>query len=504
MSTTATATTPARARTYGNWRKPASAGLLGLGTLGTLILIGGLVFVILVLLVAGVAKALIAFAVVAALLMAVLSKDRHDRSLLTRARTKITWWQARKRGLHLYRSGPLGRTPWGTHQLPGIAASLRLSEHRDSYNRAFALLFCPTTNSYTTVISTEPDGASLVDDDQLEMWVADWGHWLANLSDEPNVLAASVTIESAPDTGSRLQREVATHLDPNAPAFAQAMLKEVVQHYPAGSSMIRAYVSITFGAEGIEKKKREADEVANDLAARLPGIVQNLQSTGAGAGHLMSAGEVCEMVRVAYDPSSAVVVDQAHSSGEELDFSWNDVGPTAAEAGWDFYRHEDAVSVTWAMSGAPRGNVQSAILHRFLAPHPEIARKRVSLLYRPIDAARAAALVESDLNAAEFRETANRKAKARDTYARRSAQATADEEAAGAGLVNFGMLVTATVTDPSRLAVAKAAVHNLAATARLRLRVVHGGQDSAFAACLPLGLVLQGHLKLPEEIREKL
>lgn len=219
MASTVSAT--AQPRTYGNWRQPASAGLLGLGTLGTMLLIGGLIFVILVLMMGGVIKALITALVVAGLLAAVLTKDGHGRSVLTRAHTRLMFRQAQQRGLNLYQSGPLGRTPWGTHQLPGIAAALRLSEHRDPYDRAFALVYCPGTRTYAAVIATEPDGASLVDDDQLEMWVADWGHWLASLADEPGLEAAAVTVETAPDSGARLRREVFNHIDPSAPAFAQ-------------------------------------------------------------------------------------------------------------------------------------------------------------------------------------------------------------------------------------------------------------------------------------------
>ena len=46
---------------------------------------------------------------------------------------------------------------------------------------------------------------------QLDVWVADWGHWLANLADEPGIEACAVTIETAPDTGTRLRREVEHH-----------------------------------------------------------------------------------------------------------------------------------------------------------------------------------------------------------------------------------------------------------------------------------------------------
>ena len=82
----------------------------------------------------------------------------------------------------------------------------------------------------------------------------------------------------------------------------------------------------------------------------------------------------------------------------------------------------------------------------------------MTLLYRPIDPARAAALVETDLNAAQFIASASHRPTARSIVATRSAQATANEEASGAGLVNFGMLVTATVTNEDRLPQAQAAI----------------------------------------------
>ena len=160
--------------------------------------------------------------------------------------------------------------------------------------------------------------------------------------------------------------------------------------------------------------------------------------------------------------------------------------------------------MTWMMSGAPRGNVPSSVLARLLAPHRDVARKRVTLLYRPIEAAKAAAIVEADVRAATFNLTSSDKPTARSMTSTRAAIATAAEEASGAGLLNFGMLVTATVIDAAHEADAKAAIDNLSATARLRLRIVHGSQDSAFAAALPLGLVLPRHLRIPSEVREQL
>ncbi|MBW9211753.1 hypothetical protein KV100_19055 [Mumia sp. zg.B21] len=492
-------------RTYGNWRRPTSPGILGLGSLGTTLLLAGLIAVVITVMVAGLLEAVILTAVLGAVMLSVLTKDSHGKNVISRAGARGAWWSSRSRGTNLYRSGPLGRALWGTYQLPGLASPTRLSEYRDSYGRPFALLYTPATGSYSVVVGTEPDGAALVDQEQVDGWVADWGHWLANLGDEPGVAAASVTIETAPDSGTRLRREVESNIDLDAPLFAQEMLHEVVGRYPVGSSTVKAYVAVTFNAaQRAGGKKRSPAEMGRELAARLPGLTAGLQSTGAGAAHPLSAQELCEVIRIAYDPAAAVLIDEAHVAGETPTLMWPEVGPSAAQTAWDGYRHDSAYSCTWAMTQAPRGHVQSGVLARLLAPHRDIARKRVTLLYRPIDPARAAGIVEADLRAAEFRMTSTSKPAARDTLAVRAAAATAQEEASGAGLVQFGMLVTATVTDLDKEADARAAIDNLGATARLRLRPVYGSQDSAFAAALPLGLVLPKHIKVPSELREKL
>lgn len=494
-----------KVRTYGNWRKPMSPGIGQLGLIGTGFLLVGLIFVILSVGLFG----LLAGAIVAVLVLVVLStlviRNRHGRSLLQRMASRIGWWLTRAKGAHLYRSGPLGRTPWGTFQLPGLAARSVLSESRDSYDRPFGLLYVPTTRHYTVVFATEPDGASLVDQWQVDVWVARWGQWLASLGDEPGVVAASVTVETSPDSGARLQREVRSQMHPDAPAIARAMLEEVVQTYPAGSAAIKAYVALTFTAASESgAKRRDADEVARDLAARLPGLTNRLHGTGAGAARPLSAQQLCEVVRIAYEPRAAVLFDEAYSAGSVPELQWDEVGPAATEARWDSYRHDGAVSMTWAMSSAPRGAVQSSVLQHLLAPHPDIARKRVTMLYRPLNSAAAARTVEADKRNADFRVNSADRPSARAIREKTAADRTAEDEASGHGLVNFGMLVTATSLSADDVREVRAAVSNLAATARIQLRPVYGSQDSAFAAALPLGLVVSRHLKVPAEIRAAL
>lgn len=491
-------------RTYGNWHRPTSAGLGGLGSVGTMLLFFSLIVIVLTAMVSLI-RALVIGVVLAIFLVMVLHKDRDGRNMLSRIGARSSWMWARSQRTNLYRSGPLGRALWGTNQLPGILASTSLSEHEDSYGRRFAMLYTRAVGCYSVVIGTEPDGASLVDEEQIDSWVADWGHWLNSLADEPGIAAASVTIETSPDSGTRLRREVEMNIDPDAPAFAQDMLREVVATYPAGSSTIRAYVSLTFNAATRSGgKRRSAEEMGRDLASRLPGLTQTLQATGAGATHLLTAQEVCEVVRVAYDPSIASLLDDAHAQGEVVELDWANVGPAAHQADWDGYRHDSGYSVTWEMTGPPRAAVQAGVLAKLLAPHRDIARKRVTLLYRPIDPGNAAAIVEADLRSNEFRVSSQGKPSARSVRTLQAAQATATEEASGAGIVEFGMLVTATVLGADELADAKAAVDMLSAASRIRLRPVYGSQDSAFAGALPLGINLPKFIAVPEALREKL
>jgi hypothetical protein len=282
------------------------------------------------------------------------------------------------------------------------------------------------------------------------------------------------------------------------------MLSEVIQTYPEGSALVSARVALTFKGVDRNGRRRKDEDMGRELASRLPALTQSLNSTGAGAARPVTAQELCETVRIAYDPASAVLIDEARSQGMSPELAWTDVGPAGAQAFWDKYRHDSAWSVSWQMTQAPRGEVFSSVLSQLVGPHPDIDRKRVTLLYRPLDAATAARMVESDKRNASFRATASARPSARSMAEARAADRTAQEEARGAGLVNFGMVVTGTVMSAEQLPDMVAAIDNLGATARVLLRPAYGSQDSAFVAALPLGIVLPSHLSVPAGLREAL
>jgi len=494
-----------RPRTYGNWRRPGSPGLAALGLLGTVLLFCGLIASVLTLMFAGLWAAITVAAVSVVAVGTLAFRDRHQVTVLQRLTARWAWRRTRKARAQLYRSGPLGRARWGTYQLPGVAATLELSESRDAYDRPFAMLSTLATNTHAVLIGCEPEGDSLVDHTQIDQWAAGFAEFLGMCAHEPGLVGAALSVETAPDTGTRLQREVSGSLDSDAPKLAQDVMREIVAAYPVGSSQVRGTCALTYAGLTPSGKVRKTDQVANDLAARLPALVDALAAAGAGATRPLSAKGVCELVRVAYDPAAQQVLDDTYAAGDRPELRWQDVGPAGHEALWDRYHHDGAWSVTWTMTAPPRGIVHATVLTELLAPDPAIDRKRVTLLYRPYDSAAAARLVEADKRNADFKvssSSARGRPTSRSLAEQRAADATAEEEARGAGLTNFGLVVTATVGDIERLPDALAAVDHLAGTARLQIRPVYGSQDSAFAAGLPLGLVLPRHLRVPTTIRD--
>ena len=187
-------------RTYGNWRRVQSVGLLGLGMAGTVLLFAG-VLVSLVAMMVSLWLAAGCAAVTGLSLVPLLVRDRHGRNVLQRLTARAAWAKGRSAGAYLYRSGPLSRVPKGRCSLPGVLAQMTAIEAKDAYGRPFALLRHPWVNHAGIVLTCAPDGAALVDEADVDNWVAHWGAWLANLGNEPGLVGAQVVIESAPDSG---------------------------------------------------------------------------------------------------------------------------------------------------------------------------------------------------------------------------------------------------------------------------------------------------------------
>lgn len=499
---------------YGNFRPTRRAGLFGVPILA----LGGLLAAAVVgfaLLVSQHWPAAVGWSVLTVAVTApLLHRDAHDRHTWMNLGARVAFGLRRRAGSTVYRSGPAGNTPDGKCRLPGLMAASELTEHVDAYGQPFALLAVPATHHYSVVLSAAPADHQLMDETNVDTLVATWGGWLADLGHHPSIDGASVTVETAPDSGLTLRRNISTQLVPDAPEFATAVLGEIAQTFPASSAHVTTRITVTFSGippwergSSLRKKKphpRVREEMVTEIANLLPGLLAGLTATGAGtAVRALRAQDVVDETKVAYNPAVAQQIEEARQ-GEGTGLTWDEAGPTGAVESWSDYRHDLAWSRTWYMTSPHRGAFPAEALARLLSPHRDITRKRVTILYRPEPPAAAAEIVDRAWRDATSEAAQRGRATARNQRAIRVAERTASEEASGAGLLRFGVIVTATILDHSLMPLAQTTIEGLAAAPRLRMRVAYGNQAAAFAAGLPLGLVLSKHLVLSSELRDQM
>ena len=155
------------------------------------------------------------------------------------------------------------------------------------------------------------------------------------------------------------------------------------------------------------------------------------------------------------------------------------------------------------MYEGPRGLFYKESLRRAMEPPKDgMLRKRITMLYRPIPSDKTTNVVEQDINDAQFAGSQQRRVTARAKMRRAAAQKSADEEAAGAGVTRFGMIVTVSCADTSRFKQLEKRIPGLLTPARLKIREALGNQAVTFQAGLPLGLVVPDHMMLPDQLRD--
>lgn len=480
-------------RTYGNFVKPRTPGIWRLGLIGT-----GAVFAIGILaMVAQAFAGLIAGLLVVALGVIALTpltiQTRDGRNGWTAA---LVWWAFRrsvKKGTNVY--DPMVLNPNGGEYgpLPGLLARSELVTVADTLGNEFGVIEQGgTAKHFSAVIACESDGSALVDQGDIDVWVARYGNYLADLGDEPGLVAASVTVQSAPDSGAGLQAEVNRLLSVDAPELTRNVLQQAVQKYPRASAHVTTWMTLTWTPTRAATRRITREELLDHIATRIPGLVGALAGTGAGSARAMSADQIAELVADAYAPDR-------HMPGP----AWDQLVP-ACQAHHDHLSHADTASVTWWTTDAPRSAVHASVLVPLLRPHHDLTRKRVTILYRPHSSDKAAGVADEDLRTAAGHAGARKgEQRATDSRALQAARQQAAEQASGAGLTRFSVMATATTTTGNRHK-AEAILSQVSATARLKMRPVTYSQDVAFQTALGIGVVPSAHTRVPSFVREQL
>jgi hypothetical protein len=484
--------TDEQVRTYGGWRRSRGMGLMGLGSAQTLVVLVALTALIIS--VSASPKAGMVVAVPALLLIGGTVLRWDGVPLLHGVLERIRWFWGSTRGYTAYRSGVTVAHPQAW-RLPGLLAPTALLSVADPAGE-YGLVWHKRVGTMTATLRAAATSTWLVDRDQAATWVANWGGWLSGLGYQPMVRWVTVTVDTAPASGSRLADYVAGRVAPNAPAAARRVLSQLVEVSPAAAADVETRVSITFDPAHSPARPRNLEESVAEIGRTLPGLVDSLGSCGLTVLGRATVADLVATVRAAFDPAArgdvARLAGAGGRSGDAVNrwLDWDTAGPVAADERYDRYRHDSGWSVSWAWHEAPRANVHADVLSRLLAPGPY--PKRVSLIYRPFSAGEAARIVEREVNAAAFRDALRaaqkRDANARDRADKERALRAAHEEAAGAGVGLMSMFVTVTVPDEDELGRAVADIESRAEVAKIRLRRLWASQAAGFAATLPCGI----------------
>ena len=473
---------------YGRWEKPRSTGLFGMtwgATIfaGAVLIVGVLQFMIFrSLLLTG---AILGLGITLLVPMLMQRRGRTGWELMI---VRLAFWRAQSKGENTFRGGVFGVVP-GRSQMPGIQGDTRLYEYELSSGKRFGLIHARAKDHYTVVLSSQPQGQELVEQWQINEWVQGWDDFLASLGTTHNVAGATVVVETVPDNGTRIASEVRAITSPAAPAYAREVMAQTALHRASATVRSELRISITFRRQR-EAASREVADQGAAIGRLLSTIISNAAAAGLDAAP-MTAGELCAVATRAYRPELDRELEVLLSRGEQDELRWDQTGCAGAKAQWDYYVHNGFRSITWEMAAAPAGTVTHDALRPLLVPRFDLPRKRVAIIYRIHNIAEAVKLVDGDFKDALSAEQAKTGIGSAAASIRvDNTRAAREEQARGAGLTRFGVLVTLTAPHDADLPQMTAEIEGMSAAARIGVQRVYGGQDSAFAGSLGLGILL--------------
>jgi hypothetical protein len=476
---------PVEPRLYGNWRPERGWGVAGLSSAATITVFLAILVPLLAMSVApGVVLPLAgaAAAVVAGIVVRVGGVSLAD-VLVRRGR----FTRARVAGWTELSAGVLTEHPRAA-DLPGVLAPLLPLDVDDGRGGRHALLWNRRTGTLTAILRCSPVGLDLADRDQTDAWVASWGAFLADLGYQPLVRHIAVTVDTVPAGGTTVPDHVARELDPAAPTLAKRVLGELVAATPATCAAVDVRLTVCLDPNQATPKPPDLFAAVVEAGRWLPGLEATLGTCGVAVLGRAEVGWLTGRIRAAFDPAAHRDVATGSDAAQLL--HWADAGPVATLERWDHYRHDGAVSVSWALREAPRQAIGPTVLAPLLAPG--VFPRRVTWLYQPYPADQAAAKVEAEVTGGQIRRAWATRTRRDETQRERDdrdrAVQSAREEAEGAGVGRITAYVTTTVQHDADLDAATADVEQRAGQAKLRLRRLRGSQAAGFAAALGIGI----------------
>lgn len=375
--------------------------------------------------------------------------------------------------------------PAGTLALPGDAAALREWEDPDT---GAAMIHDPHAQTLTAIIAVSHPAFVLLDPGEQERRVATWGRVLATACRSGRIARLQVCERTLPDGGSGLVEWWRSHGTDDG-SWTSTVYRELIDRAgPAGerhATTISLALDLRAAARQVRTNGGGIKGAAAVLRQEMTTLVTALRAAELTVGAWLTPSEVAVILRSAYDPASAALLDRHGDIGRSLATA----GPVAVTESWDRLRSDSAHHAVLWISEWPRSQVYPGFLAPVLLSSG--IQRAFSLVCTPI---------RSDQAARDIRK---KKTELISDAAQRSkmgqiedASQTAEygdvlqQEAdltAGHGVLRYTGLISISAPTPEELDTAVAAIEQAAIQASCETRRLVGQQAQAFTvAALPL------------------
>lgn len=375
--------------------------------------------------------------------------------------------------------------PASTLALPGDAAALR--EWHDPESGA-AMIHDPHKHTLTAIVGVSHPAFVLLDPGEQDRRVSTWGRVLATMCRSGRVAQLQVLERTLPDGGSGLLEWWRSRGQDDG-SWTSNVYRELIERAgPAGerhATTISLALDMRLAARQIRTNGGGIKGASAVLRQEMTTLTTALRAADLTITGWLTPDEVAVILRAAYDPASAAILERNDSIGRSL----STAGPVAVTETWDQLRSDSAHHAVLWISEWPRSQVFPGFLSPVLlssgiqraftvlctpirsdAAARDIRKKKTELIS---DAAQRHKMgqIEDAAQTAEYGDVLQQEA----------------DLTAGHGVLRFTGLISVSAVTPEELDTAVAAIEQAAIQASCETRRLVGQQARAFTvAALPL------------------
>lgn len=407
------------------------------------------------------------------------------RKLVEWAPILSRWMWRGARGQLTYRRRVIRPRPVGTLALPGDAASLR--EWNDPESGA-VMVHDPHEQTLTAIVAVSHPAFALLDPGEQNRRVAGWGRVLAGACRSGRIARLQVSERTLPDSGTGPAEWWEQH-GINDDGWAAATYRDLIERAgPAGerhATTISLALDLHAASRQIHTQGGGMRGAATVLRQEMTALTGALRAADLVAGGWLTADELANILRTAYDPAVGVNLERHREIGRDLATA----GPVAVTESWDRLRSDTAFHAVLWISEWPRSQVYPGFLSPVVFTNGVL--RTVSLHYLPIRADQAARdLRKKKTELISDAHQRRRIGQVEDAGANAEYEDVLQQEAdltAGHGVLRTTGLICVTASNANDLDAAVASIEQAAIQASCETRRLVGQQAQAFtAAALPL------------------